>query len=1104
MTPLQTKSAFSLLESPMMPKALVENAKQKGYNAVALTDTNILYGMDAFYNAALAADIKPILGLTAELQGMTMSQRFPFILLVENQTGYRNLLHISSLIMSQTEPVSLAGLVDSLEGLYVVVPRISELSLVLGMNSNIDVAGKWLADVQALVPAGHLYLGVTSDMADDMITTYRNLSGAYDVPLVAMDPVEYADPSDQFAAQVVTKIGQGEVLANIALSQKETPTRFLASMADSTERFVAKGLGDAVENADWIAEHSSFEIEATHDNLPETPLPEGETAAEYLANLAERGLVSRLAELGIEDDGRYADRLAHELGIIDELGFNQYFLIVADMILFAQHEEIRIGPGRGSAAGSLVAYVLGITDVDPIAYDLLFERFLNPERIQMPDIDIDIPDNRREDVLRYLHQRYGHEHVAQIITFSTMAMRAVVRDVARVFGLNPSQIDQLAKTLPREVGMTVADAYEQSQPFKNALIDLPVDGELLVETAKKLEGLPRNASLHAAGVVLSAQAIEQVMPVQLGEDERLVTQLPKGPVERLGLLKMDFLALSNLNILDTALRAVAKVDPDFNINKIDLNDQKTLALFQKGQTNGVFQFESAGMKNMLRDLKPDTFEDIVAANALFRPGPSQNIGHFIARKHGQEAQDVPDESMAAILAPTYGIIVYQEQVMRVAEQFAGFSLGQADLLRRAMSKKDKAQLDAVKTQFVSGAERLGHTAELAEQVYGYIETFAMYGFNRSHAVAYSKLAMQLAYLKAHYPAAFYKAVMNDAIAQRPKIMAYLTEARSIGVEIVRPDINTSWQGYTITDKGQLQMGLASIAGLRRDFRETILNERSEHGRYKSLDELIARLPAKYQKPESIEPLIYAGALDGFDTNRKKLVQSLKPIIDAVSFSGGSLDLLAEVKPKEVMVEPFNATEQLDLEFEYLGVYLSGHPIEAYLSLPHQDIANLSLNAPKASILGYVKGVKVIRTKKGDEMAFVDVMDLSGDISVTVFPQLYKQVGKSLEAGAILQIQGTVEAQRKGDGLQMIVNQLQVAQQPEVASGTWYVRYSSDEQGKALNNIIREHKGINPVVAVNEMTGKNTRLEQRHWLAADEATKQALIAVLGSENVVFKA
>ncbi|AIG65682.1 DNA polymerase III subunit alpha [Weissella tructae] len=1103
MTPLQTKSAFSLLESPMMPKTLVENAKQKGYTSVALTDTNVLYGMDAFYNAALAADIKPILGLTAQMQGLTMTQPFPFVLLVENQTGYRNLLHISSVIMSQTEPVTLESLRDHLAGLFVIVPRISELSLLLGMQSNIDVAGKWLADVQAIVPAGHLYLGVSSDMTDDATTTYRTLSGACDVPLVALDSVEYADPSDQFAAQVVTKIGQGEVLANIAASQKDTPNRYLASAVDSTERFVAKGLADAVGVADWIAENSHFEIEATQDNLPAVPLPEGQNATSYLAELAQAGLNERVSVLPDTDRVPYEERLARELQIIDELGFNQYFLIVADMIAFAKREDIRIGPGRGSAAGSLVAYVLGITDVDPIAYDLLFERFLNPERVQMPDIDIDIPDNRREDVLRYLHQRYGHEHVAQIITFSTMAMRAVVRDVARVFGLNPSQIDQLAKTLPREVGMTVADAYEQSQPFKNALIDLPVDGELLVETAKKLEGLPRNASLHAAGVVLSADAIEHIMPVQLGEDERLVTQLPKGPVERLGLLKMDFLALSNLNILDTALRAVAKVAPDFDINQIDLNDAQTLALFQKGQTNGVFQFESAGMKNMLKDLKPDSFEDIVAANALFRPGPSQNIGHFIARKHGQEAQDVPDASMAAILAPTYGIIVYQEQVMRVAEQFAGFSLGQADLLRRAMSKKDKQQLDAIKAQFVSGAEGMGHPRELAEQVYGYIETFAMYGFNRSHAVAYSKLAMQLAYLKAHYPAAFYKAVMNDAIAQRPKISAYLAEARSLGVEIVRPDINTSWQGYTVTDQGQLQMGLASISGLRRDFREVLITERQENGRYKSLDELVARLPTKYQKVETLEPLVYTGALDGFDTNRKKLVQSLKPIIDAVAFSAGSLDLLADVKPKEIVVEPYTDAEQLDLEFEYLGVYLSGHPLEAYLTLPHQDIANLSLNAPKATILGYVKGIKVIRTKKGDEMAFVDVMDLSGDLSVTVFPTLYKQIGSALENGRILQINGTVEAQRKGDGLQMIANQLQVAKLPEVGKGTWYLRLVAPEQIEQLNQLLPQHKGLNPVVVVNMMSGRKVRLDQRQWLADDDTTKKELIALLGAENAIFK-
>jgi len=1103
MTPLQTKSAFSLLESPMMPKTLVESAKEKGYQAVALTDNNVLYGMDAFYNAAKAVDIKPILGLTAHIQGVSMQQAFPFIFLVENQMGYRNLLHISSTIMSQAEAPVLGDFKDYLNGLYVIVPAVSELSLQLHSQTNIDIAGKWVEQVKQIVPAEHLFLGVSSDLSEEMIAAYRALSGAYDVPLVALDAVEYADPSDQFAAQVVTKIGQGEVLANIAASQKETPTRFLPTAEDSATRFEAKGLSDAVAMTDWIAEHSTFEIEGTHDNLPDTPLPKGGTPKSYLAQLSERGLTDRLTQIEGANEAIYQERLAHELKIIDELGFNQYFLIVADMIGFAKHEGIRIGPGRGSAAGSLVAYVLGITDVDPIEYDLLFERFLNPERVQMPDIDIDIPDNRREDVLRYLHEHYGHEHVAQIITFSTMAMRAVIRDVARVFGLTPSQIDQLAKTLPREVGMTVADAYEKSQKFKNALIDLPIDGDLLVDTAKKLEGLPRNASLHAAGVVLSAQPIEQIIPVQLGEDERLVTQLTKGPVEHLGLLKMDFLALSNLNILDIALRAVAKVDPNFDINKIDLNDEKTLALFQNGQTNGVFQFESAGMKNMLRDLKPDKFEDVVAANALFRPGPSQNIGHFIARKHGQESQEVPDESMRDILAPTYGIIVYQEQVMRVAEKFAGFSLGQADLLRRAMSKKDKAQLDAIKAQFVAGAVALGHTKALAEEVYGYIETFAMYGFNRSHAVAYSKLAMQLAYLKAHYPAAFYKAVMNDAIAQRPKISAYLAEARSLGVDIIAPDINTSWQGYGITENGQLQMGLASIGGLRRDFRETILEERKEHGRYTSIEELIARLPAKYQKPETLEPLIYAGALDSFDTNRKKLVQSLKPIIDSVAFSAGSMDLLAKTKPKELQVEPYTDSEQLDLEFEYLGVYLSGHPLESYLSLPHQDIANLSVTTQKVDILGYVKSIKVIRTKKGDEMAFVDVMDLTGDISVTVFPQLYKQIADSLEVGNILQISGTVEKERKGDGVQMIGNQIKIAVRPQVVQGTWYLRITAEGQGEQLNVLLSQHQGNNPVVVVNDLNGKKFRLEQRQWLAADKETQSALVAVLGESNVVFK-
>lgn len=1107
MVPLQTKSAFSLLKSPMLPSALVEDAKAKGYSAVALTDDDVLYGLDNFYQAAQKAHIQPILGLTAHLKGLVLQQTYPLILLVENQVGYQHLLAISSQLASQSDgQVTLAQLADLLAGLFVIVPSASELAVLLQMDDQRQ-SERLLKELLTYIPKDHLFLGASTMMPGTNLSRLKQLATTFQTRLVALDPVEYANPDDQFAAQVMKKIGQGETFANVALARRQTPTAFLPAPADWANQFSQYGLQDAVAMTDWIAEHSQFILEKTPNTLPSIELPPEENAQTYLHDLAQAGLTARL---GAEQARQkvYQDRLQKELGIINELGFDDYFLIVWDVIRFAHEADIRTGPGRGSAAGSLVAYALAITDVDPLKYDLLFERFLNPERAQMPDIDIDIPDDRREEVLDYLHGKYGHERVAQIITFSTMSTRAVIRDVARTFGLNPSQIDQLAKTIPRQLNITLEAAYEQSQAFRNALLDLPVDGELLLATAKKLEGLPRNSSLHAAGVVLSADPIVEVIPVQEGDDGRLVTQLTKGPVERLGLLKMDFLALSNLNILDTALRQVKKTDPQFNIATIDLNDAATLALFQAGQTNGIFQFESAGMKNMLRQLRPDRFEDIVAANALFRPGPSQNIGHFIARKQGQEAPRDIDASVADILAPTYGIIVYQEQVMRVAERFAGFSLGAADLLRRAMSKKDAAKLATIKADFLAGAQAQGHALALAEQVYGYIETFAQYGFNRSHSVAYSKLAFQLAYLKAHFPVAFYKAVLNDAIMDHAKVRTYLAEARQAQVQLVGPNINQSFQGYTVNRQGQLQMGLASIKGLRKDFRQALLDNRLAQGPYPDLMTLIGRLPNKFRKVELLEPLVLTGALDSFDANRKQLLASLQSYIDAVGLAGESMSLFEAVVPKTRQVKPYSQSEQLAFEEEYLGVYLSGHPLEPYQHLPHQAIANLVVGMASVRLLVFVDQVKVIRTKKGDQMAFLEVTDLTGHLSVTIFARLYQQVAEQLVPHQILSITGKVEQERRGKGLQIVASTITVPAKPAESAKRWYLRLTpalvSAGQEKTLAKLLAANAGSIPVVLVYAGQERSVLLPQTEWLDDSEKTKQALQDLLGAENVVLKA
>ncbi|WP_165314602.1 DNA polymerase III subunit alpha [Weissella sagaensis] len=1120
MVPLQTMTAFSLLRSPMTPQQLVNTAKEKGYQAVAMTDENVLYGMYDFYQAAQNANIKPILGLTIKIVGLQNSQDYPLVLIVANQTGYHNLLTISSIINIQSKKVTLVDLKDYLAGLYVILPSMGELSVVLGTEPDRGVS--LVKTLTNIVDKNNVFLGVSTTMNTQTQQAIKDIATQTKTRIVANNSVNYANASDQFAAQVIQKLGQGEIITNIGLAQKDPATAYLREEDDWISTYERVGLMQAVENTDWIAAHSEFELEQSAVTVPHFETPQHQTSGDYLATLAKEGLKNRLHDLHV-DATTYEKRLNEELKIINELGFADYFLIVWDVLNYAHKHTIRTGPGRGSAAGSLVAYALWITDVDPIAYDLLFERFLNPERRQMPDIDIDIPDNRREEILTYLHQRYGHERIAQIITFSTMAQRAVIRDVARVFGLNPSKIDSLAKTLPRDTPNLKA-AYETSLPFRNALMDLPVDGELLYQTALKLEGLPRNASLHAAGVVLSAEPLVKHMPVQLGEDGRLVTQLPKGPVEALGLLKMDFLALSNLNILDIAIREIQKIPEyeNFKITTVSLDDEQTLKLFQNGLTNGVFQFESGGMKNILRQMRPDSFEDIVAANALFRPGPMQNISHFVARKHHEEAQDVPDQSMADILAPTYGIIVYQEQVMRVAEKFAGFSLGEADLLRRAMSKKDHKKIAAMKSKFVDGAIALAHDEKVAQQVFSYIETFAEYGFNRSHAMAYSKLAFQLAYIKAHFPAAFYKAVLNDAIADRKKIGRYISEAKLRQVVILRPNINASWQGYSTNKQGQLQMGLASISGLRRDFREAVLQERQENGRFKDLANLIGRLPSKYRNVSHLEPLVYAGALDDFGVNRKTILASLQGYIDAIGLAGESMSLFETLTPKMREVAEFPLTEKLAYEHDVLGVYLSGHPIEPYLAaLPapqRTDIANLTAGMNHVKVVVYIQNVKKIRTKKGDAMAFVDGIDLTGNLSITIFPALFKKISHLLVNEQVLVVTGKIEQQRGRDALQMIANQVvngddllntkkQLQPQKMQATGRWYLRIMMAAQDagvlETLPAIFQQHLGANPVLMVFERDGRKIALNETYWLADDQATIQAIQRVLGENNVIFK-
>lgn len=1118
MVPLNVRSAYSLLQSPMLPSKYIDYAKYLGYSAIGLADEQNLYAMVNFYQKAKEANIKPILGITLEVQGLiNTAMTFPLHAYVQNDIGYQNLLILASQQRTQTHALDLKVLAheNQLAGLLIVIPPTSELSL--NLMNDLKQGRQLIDQYQTILDDAQLWLGIDLRMDADLLALEMNLSQEANVPLLAFDEIRYTQPQDHFAYKVLNYLKIGETIVNIGAAQNELGEQALMSRDEWYQAYINLGLQVAADQTDVFERQVNFTLPQRKIELPRF-YESRQLAKQKLLELTESGLNKLL--IPSKQYHQYRARLEYELKIIDELDFDDYFLIVWDVIKFAKKHDIMIGPGRGSVAGSLVAYCLGITEVDPIAYDLLFERFLNPKRAQMPDIDIDIPDNKREVVLDYLHTKYGHDQIAQIITFSTMGMKQSLRDVARVFGIKPTEIDQLARSLPKDA-KNLEQAYQESQSFQNMILDLPVDGNLLLKTASQLTGIPRNSSLHAAGVVISNKSLVNSIPVQLGEDGRLVTQLTKNPVEKLGLLKIDFLALSNLNILAIALREVHKIDPMFDLKTIDLNDAATLALFGSGQTNGIFQFESNGMKQMLQQLKPDQFNDLVAANALYRPGPMANIPHFIARKNKQETVPKIAKTIDQLLAPTYGVIVYQEQVMRVAEEFAGFSLAEADLLRRAISKKDTAKMEQIKKQFLSGAQKLGQSDESSEEVYRYIERFGSYGFNKSHAVAYSKLAFELAFLKVHYPLAFYKAVLNLDINNQDKVRIYINEARMRGVKVMGPQINQSFAGYSVTEQ-HLQMGLASIKGLRKDFRDHLIALRQSNGPFNNLGDLLLRIDRPFRQMKFLEPLVMAGSLDALQPNRR-MVNSIMPgYLDAVQLAGNSLDLLDRLKPKQVKMDDYSKLEKLNQEFETLGIYLSGHPLEKIIqevdSSTYTNISELIVGQNGVKLILMIDNIKVIRTKKGTQMAFIDASDLTGKISLTIFPKQYQQYQNDLVSGGLIAVYGNVEYQRNQIDLQVVIDQMipadNLVQTQErtitenISRGIWYIRPHiwpiPDERLKNIFQIVQDHPGNNAVILVNPKNKKQAlQLANGYQLAAGVEVEQKLVRIFGQQNISFR-
>lgn len=1107
MTPLDVQSCYSLLKSPTRITKLVQAAKSRGYHALALTDENVLYGAVDFYNATRQAGIKPLLGMKMRLAiNVADGNTLLLNLIAKTQTGYQHLMDLSTRHQT-TKPHDLPLTVDQvanlLSGLFVIILPQTSLLSVVARHDPVITALK-----QAVDPAS-LLIGISPDLDAVTRQTLRRFSQDTDLPLVATRPVKYLEPADHFATSVLQAIGAGAKLTNVTDLAKEEGTYYLRSAQQAAREYELAGLGEAVQRSDWLADQCQVKLKFKKPVLPHFTTPAGFDSATYLRQLCQRGLAKRPVATGFTAND-YQHRLNHELTVIHQMGFDDYFLIVWDVMSFAHRTHIMTDPGRGSAAGSLVAYALAITEVDPLEYHLLFERFLNPERAQMPDIDLDIPDNRRDEVLQYVHHKYGHQHVGQIITFGTLGAKQVLRDVSRVFNWPKYDIDELMGTIPSSHNLTLKSAVHDSQRLRNFLDD-HAQARLLMKVARQLEGLPRHYSTHAAGVVLSEQPLHEIVPLQDGGEGLLMTQFTKGTVEALGLLKMDFLGLRNLSILAHALKLVHQDHPAFDIHQISYNDPSTLRLFQRGMTDGVFQFESSGIRHVLVSLHPDQFEDIIAVNALYRPGPLENISHFIARKHGREQYQIPDQALQNILGPTYGVLVYQEQVMQVASAMAGFTLGEADLLRRAMSKKISSVMESMRTKFMQGAVANGFTKERAAQVFDYIDQFANYGFNRSHAVAYSMLAFELAYLKCHYPTAFYAALMS-AENNLTKLRQHIDNARQLGVRVKGPKINISGADFTL-DHGQLYFGLANIKGVRRDFIAALEEERQKRGPFADFRDFINRLPKQWRRTDLIEPLIYAGALDNLGYNRAEMVQALPDLLSGIDQLLSSFQDDPSLQSSIERRNEFPLTQRLLKESEYLGVYLSGHPVDQFRRLGQQiGVQPVSQLHPGTQIntLLFINHVKTVHTKRDHRpMAFLSGSDQTGAIDVTVFPKQYQRFAAFLKDNQVLAIYGRVEV-RAGRGTQLIAERLQPAVQLQrtlLPTKRWVIRVYPAKANRdtmvSLNELMHQHHGNIPVLLYYPQNNARHLQHRRKWLDQTMATRQALIDLFGKENVVLQ-
>lgn len=1057
---LHVHSEYSLLDGACRIEPMLDKIKSMGQTSVALTDHGVMYGVVDFYKAAKARGLNPIIGCEVyvaprsrfdKVHGID-NERYHLILLCKNNTGYKNLIKLVSegwVNGFYTKPrVDKELLEQHHEGLIVLSGCLAgEVARALERN-DYEEAKKVAEWYNGVFGDGNYYLEIQNHGLDEQLRINPmliSLSKELNIPLAATNDAHYVDKQDSKIQQVLICIQTNHTLGEDTGLEFGTQEFYLKSEEEMREAF--SECPQAVDNTAKIAEQCHVEFEFGKTKLPHFDVPDGWSHFDWFANLCRKGLKERYGDSPPQE---YIDRLEYELGIIDKMGYTDYYLIVHDFIRHAKSVGIPVGPGRGSGAASICAYCIGITGIDPMKYNLLFERFLNPERVSMPDFDVDFCFERRGEVIDYVIDKYGADHVAQIVTFGTMAAKAAIRDVGRAMGMSYSAVDNIAKQIPNELNITLEKALKRSAEFK-ALYDKDAEAHELIDTAMKVEGMPRHASTHAAGVVITHDPVVSYVPLARN-DEAIVTQFTMTTLEELGLLKMDFLGLRTLTVIRNAEKAIRNTDPSFSIENIGMEDRQVFDMLCAGQTEGVFQFESAGMRSVLSQLKPESVEDLIAVISLYRPGPMDSIPTYIENRHNPAKIKYKTPKLKSILDVTYGCIVYQEQVMQICRELAGYSYGRADIVRRAMSKKKHDVMLRERDSFVNGAVdengnilcegavRRGVPAGVANEIFDEMISFASYAFNKAHAAAYAFVAYRTAWLKCHYPCEFLAALLTSFLDNSGKVAQYINECSRLGIKILPPHVNRSTEAFEVSD-GNIHFSLLAVKNLGRGFIRRMVDERTMNGNFKDFYDFCRRMHGKDFNRRAIESLVKCGAFDGMGANRRQMCAVIDPIIEELDntkrrnvegqIGFGDLSSGSAAEPTESKssfayppAEEFSPEMLLKYEKEVAGMYLSGHPMAQYRELSRAlkcaqigDIAaeeSRYKDNDRVLLLGLITSAKKKITKSDATMAFLNFEDMTGSIEVIVFPKTLIEKPTMFHEGNILLLHGRVSMREDED------------------------------------------------------------------------------------------